>query len=276
MGEKKEKESGGITVVLKADFHCDGCASKVIKCIRSVDGVEAVTIDGQKITVVGRVDPAKLRDKVEQKTHKKVELISPQPKKDGGEKEKGKDSGGGDGKNEKKKDNEGKKSNDKSDQKKEPPLTTAVLKLNLHCDGCIHKIYKTVTKTKGYKDMKIDTQKDLVTVTGSIDMKALADVLQKQLKRDVAIVPPKNEGEKKEKGGGDGKGKSGGDGGGDGGDENVHGNKMQAPPPGYPYPFISGPGHAVGDQFHYNPYGAQLLHAPQIFSDENPNACSVM
>lgn len=93
------------------------------KFLRSFDlckkGVETVTIDGQKITVVGKVDPAKLRDKVEQKTHNKVELISPQPKKDGGEKEnaKGKDSGGGDGKKEKKKENNGKKSDDKSDQK---------------------------------------------------------------------------------------------------------------------------------------------------------------
>ncbi|KAL1544114.1 heavy metal-associated isoprenylated plant protein 3-like [Salvia divinorum] len=274
MGEKKEKENGEVTVVLKADFHCDGCASKVIKCIRSFDGVESVTIDGQKITVVGKVDPAKLREKTEQKTHKKVELISPQPKKPDGEKvnAKGKENTGGDGKKEKKKDNDdggdGKKADEKSD-KKEPPVTTAVLKLNLHCDGCIHKIYKTVTKTKGFKDMKIDTQKDLVTVTGSMDMKALADVLQKQLKRDVAVVPPK-----KEKGGGDGKGKSG-DGGGDGGDENVQGNKMQAPSPVYPYPFISGSGHGGGDQFHYNPYGSQF-HAPQIFSDENPNACSVM
>ncbi|XP_041990429.1 heavy metal-associated isoprenylated plant protein 3-like [Salvia splendens] len=272
MGEKKkekENENGGVTVVLKADFHCDGCASKVIKCIRSFDGVDSVTIDGQKITVVGNVDPAKLREKTEQKTHKKVELISPQPKKDGGEKVNAKDSGG-DGKKEKKKDNkdggDGKKSDHKSDVK-EPPVTTAVLKLNLHCDGCIHKIYKTITKTKGFKDMKIDTQKDLVTVTGSMDMKALADVLQKQLKRDVTVVPPKKEGDNKEKGGGDGKGKSG--------DENVQGNKMQAPPLVYPYPFTSGPGQAFGDQFNYNPYGPQF-HAPQIFSDENPNACSVM
>lgn len=78
-----------------------------------------MTIDGQKITVVGKVDPAMLREQVEQKTHKKVELISPQPKKDGGEKEntKGKDNGGGDVKKEKKKESNGKKSSDKSDQK---------------------------------------------------------------------------------------------------------------------------------------------------------------
>lgn len=78
-----------------------------------------MTIEGQKITVVGKVDPAKLREKVEQKAHTKVEQISPQPKKDGGNKENagGKENDGGDnGKKEKKKDND-KISNDKSDQK---------------------------------------------------------------------------------------------------------------------------------------------------------------
>lgn len=35
-----------------------------------------------KLTVTGKVDPAGLREKVEQKTKKKVELLSPQPKKD--------------------------------------------------------------------------------------------------------------------------------------------------------------------------------------------------
>lgn len=39
---------------------------------------------GNKLTVKGDVDPSWLREKVEQKTKKKVELVSPQPKKDGG------------------------------------------------------------------------------------------------------------------------------------------------------------------------------------------------
>ncbi|KAL0370100.1 UNVERIFIED_CONTAM: Heavy metal-associated isoprenylated plant protein 3 [Sesamum angustifolium] len=279
-GENKKKENGGgknnVTVVLKADLHCQGCASKVIKCIRSFDDDYGCGGGGS----------GEAPEKVEQKTHKKVELISPQPKKDGDKKENGKgkgNSGGDNAKQEKKKESKDKNSNDKSDEKKskekEPPVVTAVLKVNLHCDGCIQKIYKTVTKTKGYQDIKIDTQKDLVTVTGSMDMKALAELLQKQLKKDVEIVPQKKDGEKKEKGGGD-KGKSGGEGGeaGDGGgDDKMEGNKMQAQPVGYPYPFMYGPS-IVGDQFHYNPYavGPYQYHAPQIFSDENPNSCSVM
>lgn len=41
-GEKKKEESGegkkNVTIVLKTDLHCDGCASKIIKCLRSFDG----------------------------------------------------------------------------------------------------------------------------------------------------------------------------------------------------------------------------------------------
>lgn len=39
--------------------------------------------DANKLTVTGNVDPAWLRERVEYKTKKKVDLISPQPKKDG-------------------------------------------------------------------------------------------------------------------------------------------------------------------------------------------------
>lgn len=57
--------------------------------------------DGQKIAVVGNFDPAELRERVERKTHKKVEIVSASPQLKTAKEEK-KDS----------------KSNDKSDQKK--------------------------------------------------------------------------------------------------------------------------------------------------------------
>ncbi|PHU03909.1 hypothetical protein BC332_29160 [Capsicum chinense] len=98
----------------------------------------------------------------------------------------------------------------------DPLITTAVLKFHCRCQGCIQKIDEIVTKFKGYKEMKVDEQKDLVTVTGSMDMKVLAETLKKHLKKEIEIVPPKKEGgEKKDKGGGDnggggGKGKGAG------------------------------------------------------------------
>lgn len=146
--------------------------------------------------------------------------------------------------------------------------------------------------------MKIDKQKDLVTVTGSMDVKDLAETLKKHLKKEVEIVPAKKEGgEKKEKGGDNGGGGGGGEkgkgagkgkgkgkeGGGIGGGEMIIGNvgngmqmmqQMQQPVQfGYPYPYMYGPVYPA-DQFQ-NPYPVSV-HAPQLFSDENPNACSVM
>ncbi|KAK4358680.1 hypothetical protein RND71_020909 [Anisodus tanguticus] len=324
--QKKEggaKNDGNLTV-LKSDFHCEGCVTKVVKAIRSFEGVEKVMCDAdsKKLTVIGKVDPLMLREKVEQKTHKHVELVSPVPKKDGKGKGDGGvrdgDAGGGEEKKKQNKGNDSKKENkgeDKKTKEKEPPITTAALKVHLHCQGCIQKIYKIVTKFKGYKEMKIDKQTDLVTVSGSMDMKELAETLKKHLKKEVEILLQKKEGgEKKEKGGGDGGGENGkggggkgkgkgGEGGGEGkgkvkdevggggaggfgGGEMIMGNVgngmqmiQQQVQFGYGYPYMYGPVGSVGpvypgDQFQ-NPYPVSV-HAPQLFSDENPNACSIM
>ncbi|KAL6508750.1 hypothetical protein OROHE_021309 [Orobanche hederae] len=308
--KKKKENNDNVTVVLTADLHCEGCVSKVLKCIRSFEGVEKASIgDRQRITVVGKVDPLKLRERLEKKTHKKVEIISPPLKKEDREDN---NAGGNDGKNEKK-EIKGKNLEKKRDTKKskeiELPVTTAVLRVHLHCHGCTQKIYRLVTKTKGYQDMKIDKQKELVTVTGAMDINALAKLLKKHLKKEVEILPPPkkevehkdNKGGDKAKGGGD-KGKiggvdggvdkgkiggaaAGGSGGGGGvgggekkadGGEKAEGNKSKFQA-GHPDPIVYGSsGLVVVEQFQYNPCELGSYHAPQIFSDENPNACSVM
>ncbi|TQE07304.1 hypothetical protein C1H46_007126 [Malus baccata] len=209
-GEKKEETP--ITVILKIDMHCEGCATKIVKCVKGFAGVETVKSESQanKLTVVGKVDPITLRDKLAAKTNKKVDLVSPQPKKDN------KDDGGDTKKKPPEKSNDDKKT-------KEPPVTTAVLKLNLHCQGCIQKIHRIVTKTKvkrrrfcdfglvfnvgdvaGFTEMSIDKEKELLTVKGSMDMKVLAESLKEKLKTSVDIVPPKKEKEKGENNGGGG------------------------------------------------------------------------
>lgn len=60
----------------------------IISIIALCEGVEKVKTDyeANKLTVTGNVDPAALRDRVAYKTKKKVELVSPQPKKEGGDK----------------------------------------------------------------------------------------------------------------------------------------------------------------------------------------------
>lgn len=38
-GNKKKNETTSITVVLKVDMHCEGCASRIVKCVRSFQGL---------------------------------------------------------------------------------------------------------------------------------------------------------------------------------------------------------------------------------------------
>lgn len=75
------------------------------------EGVEDVKTDWEsgKLTVKGNVDPAWLRDIVATKIKKKVEILSPQPKKDGG---------GGGAAGDKKSDDKSAKKDEKDTEKK--------------------------------------------------------------------------------------------------------------------------------------------------------------
>ena len=42
---------------------------------------------------------------------------------------------------------------------------TVVFYVNIHCQGCIDKIYKTIAFEKGVKDLKCDLNKKMVEVT---------------------------------------------------------------------------------------------------------------
>eukprot|EP00268_Persea_americana_P029360 TRINITY_DN283_c0_g1_i3.p1 TRINITY_DN283_c0_g1~~TRINITY_DN283_c0_g1_i3.p1 ORF type:complete len:288 (+),score=85.99 TRINITY_DN283_c0_g1_i3:410-1273(+) len=276
-GDGGKKEEGPITVVLKVDMHCEGCAKKVKRAVKGFDGVQEVKGDSSnnKLTVVGKVDPDKIRERIEQETKKKVVLVSPLPKKD---KE---GSGGG----EKKADEKDKKADDK--KPKEPVVSTVVLKIRLHCEGCIHKIKRIISKTKGVEHVAVDPQKDLVTVKGTMDAKTLPEYLKEKLKRGVEIVQPK-----KDDGGGDKKGKGGGGGGGGGGEKKDKegggaggGEKTDGDKKGGGEGKKEEAGKAEANKLEYyggyTPYSVygysiENVHAPQIFSDENPNACSIM
>ncbi|XP_048138224.1 heavy metal-associated isoprenylated plant protein 3-like isoform X2 [Rhodamnia argentea] len=309
-GDKKKKAAeAGATVVLKMDLHCDGCAKKVKRTVKHFDGVEDVKIDSvaNKITVTGKVDPTKLRERLEEKTQKKVELVShsaspsppsQQPKGGGGSAEK---------KPESKKADESKKK--KKVEGEKPKESTVVLKIGLHCAGCIKKIKKIVAKVKGVESVTVEEAKDLVILKGTMEVNGLAPYLKDKLKRNVEVAPPKKEeaatdgGEKKD-GGNGGKKEEGKKG--ESNVVNVEVNKMQyggypePPPPSYwNYPPMYGAGpsyitqpfqsHHV-DSYYGGGYPIQAhaipvndgyvmdhrVHAPQMFSDENPNGCSIM
>ncbi|KAL9686149.1 hypothetical protein QQ045_023604 [Rhodiola kirilowii] len=350
MGEKKVdagkneggKKEEGSSVIFKLDMHCEGCAKKLKKFVKRFPGVEGIktNCDSNKLTVTGKVDPTKLRDSLAEKTNKKVELLTLLPKKEDAaaatkkpdekaaekpkaaakEAEKPKAAA-----SDKPKAKEAEKPKDtpvKDDKKaKEPAVVTVVFKTRLHCEGCVSKIRKIVKKYKGVQDVSVDKSKDLVTVKGTMDVKALHPYLKEKLRRDVEVVPAKKEDkkdEKKEEKKEEKKSeeKKGEDQNGDAkkalaaeapkmemmnkfeyygypvgpswlGDRQIYDhshamsnngyygyNNAAALPPPAPVQGQSSE-YAVG-QYQAPPSYTYNVHAPQMFSDENPNACSVM
>lgn len=332
-----KKDDGKVTAVYKIDMHCEGCAKKIKRSLKHYEGVEDVKADcaANKLTVIGKIDPAQVRDTLAAKTKKKVDLISPQPKKDAAPAA----AAAGDKKSDVEKKLDEKKSEEKKEEKKPPKESTVVLKIRTHCDGCIHKIRKIILKVGGVQSVNVDGGKDLVTVKGTMDVEDLVPYLKEKLKRNVDVVPPKKEdvGEKKD---GGGKNDAGGDNkekskeaaapaaasGGEkkeGGEAKVEVNKMEYHGSAYPQqPMYWSDGHVYGggssyvvegyqNHPHDNGYGypnqgytnmnqgymnmnqgytlpppgyvnqgymmdPRHIYAPQMFSDENPNACSIM
>ncbi|KAL5060037.1 hypothetical protein RYX36_031641 [Vicia faba] len=332
MAQKDEVEKKN-DVVLKLDLHCEGCVKKIKRALLRFDGVEDVKADtdGNKLTVIGKVDPNKVRDKLAEKIKKNVELVSSPPKKaaaaavDKPPPAKNKHD-----------EEEEKKPDEKKAEEKPPKQSvenTVVLKIRLHCDACIKKIEKIILKIKGVESVNIDGGKDLVTIKGTTDAKEIVAYLTEKLKRDVEVIQPKKEEdnkknkEKKEEGGGGEKK--------EGGKAKVEVNKMEhygygqqppmywydgfepgqsssnrveVQPGGYSYSNQQGQNYNYANQEGYNynymnmnqnhqqqgydySYGNQgymvepqqppfYLHPnhppPQMFSDENPNACSIM
>lgn len=162
----------------------------------------------------------------------------------------------------------------------------------------------------GVGSVSLDGSKDLVTVKGTMDVKEMVPYLNEKLKRAVEVVPPKKEEEKKEKDGGGEKKEKEGEG--EKKEKEVAAaeakaevNKMEfmypiVPPsfwyqggqfPGQTsYPMEVQPSYGSNNHFveqgyvnHGYPMQPPLpyyMHPnappPQMFSDENPNACSIV
>ncbi|KAG2289682.1 hypothetical protein Bca52824_049286 [Brassica carinata] len=344
--------------VYKVDMHCEGCVKKIKRMVKHFAGVKDVTMDmgGNKLMVVGKIDPMKLQEKLEERMKRKVVLANPPPpsppKVDASTATSG----------EKKADGVDKAAAPAPPPPAAPKESSVALKIRLHCEGCIQKIKKIILKIKGVQTVAIDAAKDTVTVKGTMDVKELVPLLAKKLKRTVepllpakkddGAAPPaakkevpaaganeaKKEGgevvEKKQEGG-DNKKEAGekkkeaGDGGEkkkeavEGGDKKKEagdGEKKEGGGVGggvgpvamvnkmdyYEYSFPTAPmywqeGHVYGQSYSiegqtypmggqsypglgynyssesYVPYSYQNMNTPPgMFSDENPNGCSVM
>ncbi|KAG5242324.1 heavy metal-associated isoprenylated plant protein [Salix suchowensis] len=138
--EEEKKEEEPPEIVLKVDMHCEACARKVARALKGFEGVEEVATDSKasKVVVKGKAaDPLRVCERLQKKSGRKVELISPLPKPPEEAKEEAKDP-------------------PKEEEKKNepPPAVTVVLNVRMHCEACAQVLQKRVRKIQGVESVK--------------------------------------------------------------------------------------------------------------------------
>ncbi|PIM98873.1 Copper chaperone [Handroanthus impetiginosus] len=83
--EKKEEPKPPSPFVLFVDLHCVGCAKKIERSIRKIRGVEGVAIDMTKneVTIKGVVEPQAVCSRIMKKTKRRAKVLSPLPEAEG-------------------------------------------------------------------------------------------------------------------------------------------------------------------------------------------------
>ncbi|KAL8118495.1 hypothetical protein AgCh_016136 [Apium graveolens] len=267
---------------MRVFMHCEGCAKKVRACLKGFPGVEHVETDckSHKVIVKGeKADPVKVVERVQRKSHRQVELLSPIPKPLDPVAE------------EETKVAEVKEvAKPEEEKKEEPQVITVVLKVHMHCEACAQEIKKRILRMKGVETVEPDTKNSQVTVKGIFEPPKLVEYVYKRTGKHAVIVkqdPEKKDVEEKkdDKGGdkaaaGNGKEKK------DGGGEEA---KAAAAAEAEDTQVLD---MKKNEYYYYHPQNYQVYYptftaepsyashsyppAPQMFSDENPNACSVM
>ncbi|MQM19516.1 hypothetical protein Taro_052522 [Colocasia esculenta] len=238
--EEEKKEEEPPEIVLKVYMHCEACAKKVEKSLRGYEGVEEVKADckAHKVVVKGKTaDPVKICERVQRKTGRKTELISPLPKPPEEEK---------------------KEEPPKEEEKKEEPTPiTVVLKVRMHCDACAQVLQKRIRKMEGVESVETDLPNEQVIVKGFIDPAKLVANVYRRTRKQASIVKDEEKKEEEEKKPEEAKEKA---------EEKKEEGKEEDDKK------------ADVKKLEYWPprYYVEYAYAPQIFSDENPNACSVM
>ncbi|KAJ6764249.1 HEAVY METAL-ASSOCIATED ISOPRENYLATED PLANT PROTEIN 7 [Salix koriyanagi] len=273
--EKKPEETKNETppppqeIVLQVYMHCEGCARKVRRWLKGFEGVEDVTTDcrASKVVVRGeKADPLKVLERIRRKSHREVVLISPIPKppseKKAEEKEKPK----------------------VEEKKEEPPVITAMLRVYMHCEACAMEIKKRIQRMQGVESAEPDLKSSQVTVKGVFEPEKLVEYVHKRTGKHAVIVKQEPEKKEEEKGKEPKEEKKGEDGDKQNKDKKEGGGgeakEAAAAIAAEEETTVETTVVELRKMEFYNYYPPERYEhyspAPQIFSDENPNACTVM
>ncbi|KAK4398826.1 Heavy metal-associated isoprenylated plant protein 7 [Sesamum angolense] len=234
-------------IVLKVDMHCEACARKVARALKGFEGVEEVTAEYKtsKVVVKGKdADPVKVCQRIQKKSGRKVEIISPLPNPPH--------------QNDHQQNKE--KEEPKEEKKEEPPaVITVVLKVRMHCDACAHALQKRIGKIQGVESVTTDIANDQVIVKGVLDPEKLVSDVYKRTGKQASIVKNEEKKEEEKK------------------DEEKKDEKQDDKKEGEESKEEDDKKTDVKKIEYWPPkYYMEHIYAPQMFSDENPNACSVM
>ncbi|KAL5197294.1 hypothetical protein ABZP36_000806 [Zizania latifolia] len=175
-GEGDDKATA--EVVISVPVHCDGCARKLHRSVRRLDGVEEVTVDCRTDTVVVRgrkaaEDPAGVVEVVERRTGKKALLLSSSPAKLPPSPEK--------------KGEQTKKDVAQEDMDESMEMVV-VMRIDLHCEACSEEIKRRIFKIKGVEDVVPHMKSSQLMVKGTVEPATLAGLIHKRTGRRAAII----------------------------------------------------------------------------------------
>ncbi|XP_002526528.2 heavy metal-associated isoprenylated plant protein 4 [Ricinus communis] len=245
-GEKiaKEKVDEVITAVYKVNLHCQQCARDIKKPLMNMQGVHNVDVDFQKaeIKVKGVIDVIKIHKQIEKWSKKKVEMVSPEIKiKNTGATEK-----------------------KLVEQTKKAILRTTSIKVHMHCDKCENDLQNRLLKHEGIYSVKTNMKTQTLLVQGIIESDKLLAYIRKKVHKNAEIITSKPEKmeEKKEVKEAEIKEKQQVEA------ISINSTKLVE--------FKTEKKVAAQTTEGNAPYFIHYVYAPQLFSDENPNACIIM
>lgn len=248
--------------ILYVDLHCVGCAKKIERSILKIRGVEEVVMNmnENQVTIKGVLDPQAVCNKIKKKTKRMAKVLSPLPAAEG---------------------------------EPLPPtinsqvsgLTTVELNVNMHCQACADQLKKKILKMKGVQTTVTEYTTGKVIVTGTMDEEKLVDYVYRRTKKQARIVPQPDpepeksaaEEDKKEESGEGPEEKPAKETGGEKEEE----EKKEEDGAGEETEVTEEMATAEEEgmkrmMYYYQPlYVIERVPPPQLFSDENPNACCI-
>ncbi|KAG2399586.1 Heavy metal-associated isoprenylated plant protein [Vigna angularis] len=173
---EEKKESKPPSPIFDFDFIWAATFSFVCNFLRT--GVEGVVIDmaENQVTIRGTVEPEAICNIITKKTKKKVQVMSPLPE---------------------------------PEVEPTPEIVTSLaiepvtveLNINMHCEACAEQLKRKIFKMRGVQTAVAELSTGKVIVTGTMDANKLVDYVHRRTRKQVKIVPqpePEPLAEKKE------------------------------------------------------------------------------